>query len=352
MNVPASAVLGTGGLSVLPGGRIRLGAASNLASGAQISMTSNSVANAVLALAYSNAVPNLTSNSSGIIAIDAANSAISNEATLGNGSMFLGTANGGSLTAPTLLPGNGNIYRLGGGGAGIGESVNNSVLTVSSTLADYNSSSTSLQVGNAGWEGGADEGGVLLTKANTFSGSINVFGPPATNTTSVGDMTYYANATGVLQGTAQTAAGGEPLRQQRGPGEPAQRRPGTQRRHGRTGREQGQFELRGREPHRGRLASATLDFTGSINRPSNGILLLSGPLGTATDNSSSATPRAPPPRRVGPIAPAISCAPYILYGTGSRIPRSISPAMAPTASASSRPTKPAPRQPRGQPPTW
>ena len=91
MTVPAAAVLGTGGLTVLPGGKISLAAATNLASGAQIRMISNTAAEAVLALAYSNAVPNLTSNSSGIIGIDAANSAISNEAALGNGAMFLGT---------------------------------------------------------------------------------------------------------------------------------------------------------------------------------------------------------------------------------------------------------------------
>ena len=131
ITVGASGVLGTGGLTVLPGGRIRLAAATNLASTASISMSSNSVANAVVALAY-NAVPNLTSNSSGIIGIDAANSAITTEATLGNGLMFLGTINGGSLTAPTLQPGGGNIYRLGGGGAGMGTG-ENTLLTVSST---------------------------------------------------------------------------------------------------------------------------------------------------------------------------------------------------------------------------
>ena len=101
--VPSTAVLGTGGLTLLPGAKIRLGSASNLANGAQIGMTSNSAANAVLALAY-DAVPNLTSASSGVIGIDVTNTTISNEAGLGNGGMFLGTVMGGSLIAPTLAP--------------------------------------------------------------------------------------------------------------------------------------------------------------------------------------------------------------------------------------------------------
>ena len=52
-------------------------------------MTSSALANTVLGLAY-NGIPNLTSNSSGVIGIDTTNSVISNEAALGNGFMFLG----------------------------------------------------------------------------------------------------------------------------------------------------------------------------------------------------------------------------------------------------------------------
>ena len=176
VSVAAIAVLGTGGLSILPGGKIRLTAAGNLASAAPISMTSNGVANAVLALAY-DALPNLTSISSGIIGIDAANSSISNEAALGNGSMFLGTVMGGSLNAPTLSPAAGNLYRLGGGGPGITSANYKYTLVVNSLLADANSISTSLQVGNTSWFGGASGGGVSLTQANTFSGTIDVYGP-------------------------------------------------------------------------------------------------------------------------------------------------------------------------------
>ncbi len=208
--VPSTAVLGTGGLTLLPGAKIRLGSASNLANGAQIGMTSNSAANAVLALAY-DAVPNLTSASSGVIGIDVTNTTISNEAALGNGGMFLGTVMGGSLIAPTLAPGSGNLYRLGGGGPSIGYGgVNDTyTLTVNSVLADYNSTSSSLQVGNTAWQGGAVGGGVSLTQANTFSGEIDVYGPAAFY--SGANTEDFANASSVLQGTAQTTAGASPF---------------------------------------------------------------------------------------------------------------------------------------------
>ena len=50
------------------------------------------------------------------------------------------------------------------------------------------------------WQGGAVGGGVRLTKANTFSGPINVYGPVAFDGTATED---YANNLSVLQGTAQ-----------------------------------------------------------------------------------------------------------------------------------------------------
>ena len=171
-------------------------------------MTSNGVANAVLSMAY-NVLPNLTSASSGVVGVDAVNTAITNESALGDGAMFLGTLSGGTLNATTLLPGTGDVYRLGGGGPGITSANYKNTLVVNSVLADANSSSASLQVGNTEWLGGATGGGVSLTHANTFSGEIDVYGPAAFNGAYATET--YANVSSVLQGTAQTASGASPF---------------------------------------------------------------------------------------------------------------------------------------------
>ena len=66
VSVAAGSSLGTGNLTINPGGRIQLAAATNLAPGATANLISNSTGVAAIAVGY-NGLPNLTANSSGVL---------------------------------------------------------------------------------------------------------------------------------------------------------------------------------------------------------------------------------------------------------------------------------------------
>ena len=177
--VLATARLGVGNLSILPGGRIRLDSPQNVTNTAMITVNGNSLSSGVLGLAFNSVPANITNAGSGtVLAIDTTNAftAITNLSMIGNGTLFVGTTLQTATLTPstgTLLPGQGNVYRLGGGGTyGLNASCSPGTLTVNAQLADYGN--TALQVGQNTWQG---QGMVTLTQSNSFKGQLDVWGP-------------------------------------------------------------------------------------------------------------------------------------------------------------------------------
>ena len=175
----AGSVLGTGPLTLLPGARLQLSSAGNVATDATVSVNANSLASSALALTFNGVPANLTNSSGAVLAINTPGSftAIADESAVGNGMMFLGTTLSSATLAPaggTLLPGKGNVYRLGGGGAYNGVTYGNSgTLTVNATLGDFGN--TALQVGQITHQG---YGSVSLsTNINTFAGPTDIWMP-------------------------------------------------------------------------------------------------------------------------------------------------------------------------------
>ena len=145
VSVAANSSLGTGNLTILPGGRIQLAGSGNLAAGATVNLIGNSTAAASIEVSY-NGLPSFTANSSGVLALGSGlvYTAVTDEAALGNGKMFIGSASLGygsetfatlSSSSGTLLPGVNNVYRLGGW-AGDQALNNASALTVTALLTD------------------------------------------------------------------------------------------------------------------------------------------------------------------------------------------------------------------------
>ncbi len=128
-----NATLGTGNVYIEAGGNLQLNAAANVntAGGATITLAGDPMNTSLLALGYtpaSQSALGITANSSGTLALDASigSSFALNMATLGNGSMFLGSFSTGTYGASTLgvganapTPGTAvstPTYRLGTGG--------------------------------------------------------------------------------------------------------------------------------------------------------------------------------------------------------------------------------------------
>ncbi len=118
VGVDPKASLGLGDLTIEPGGRIYLGSDSNLAPNREVHIHSNPLGLGVLSLGY-NGLPPISSDSQGVIAIDTDKfDAISDLSKVGNGGMRLGSRDQGVFTGKSLLPGDGGVYRLGGGSVG------------------------------------------------------------------------------------------------------------------------------------------------------------------------------------------------------------------------------------------
>jgi len=117
--------LGKGPIWVMDGGALRLTAASQVASGANVDVLGNGVTLGVLAVG-GNFLPPLTADSAGMLAIDTTGyNAVSDLSKLGNGRMYLGTVTNGTFSGNTLAPCSDNVYRLLGSSIG--------ALTVSAT---------------------------------------------------------------------------------------------------------------------------------------------------------------------------------------------------------------------------
>ena len=116
VTVDAASSFGTGGVRMLPSARLRLGAASNLASGREVEMLGNSMMLGYVGMAYDGIAP-ISADSAGIVGVDtAAFTQALDLSEIGDGLMALGSFSGGTYGAGTLSAGADNRYRLGGGG--------------------------------------------------------------------------------------------------------------------------------------------------------------------------------------------------------------------------------------------
>lgn len=175
LEITADGTLGTGNLSVESRGRVRLsnptavGAAGNLAASAMITVEPGGV---VGINGNVDASGRFTASSAGIYGVEGSRSYTLNLATLGNGSMFLGTATGGSYTAATLGAGAGARYRLGGGSSVAAVSGARQVLSF--TQPNVLTSANSLVVGPGLNLSNSTGGIVALGASQDFSGGVTV----------------------------------------------------------------------------------------------------------------------------------------------------------------------------------
>lgn len=162
--VDAASRLGTGDATVLPGGRLVLGADTALESGRSIAVQSSTVSLGVAATTYAT-LPPVTSDSHGVFVFSGTIADAIDQSAIGDGLSFLGTCiSNATLNSASILPCSDGVWRLGAGSPGTGVlSVNKAALT----------GTNSLQVGAAKWNG---NGIVALKAANTFSGRIDVTG--------------------------------------------------------------------------------------------------------------------------------------------------------------------------------
>ncbi len=170
ITVDAASKLGTGDVLVLPAGKLRLTADTNIEARRALRVRSDR-ANAAVVAVRSVFVPTaLTDDSAGIFAIDCTYNASLDMSTVGNGLMFLGSVYSQTYSGATLGPCADGVYRLGGGVAG-----NNSRPTLDVTQASLGDVGgvSSLLVGQNAHNG---MGEVILRRASTFSGDITVTG--------------------------------------------------------------------------------------------------------------------------------------------------------------------------------
>lgn len=116
-SVSAASSLGTGDVFVRPAGRLRLGAAANVAAGKCVTLANNATQLGYCGLAF-NGLAAISADSSGILGVDTASfSQTLDLSDIGDGTLLLGSSAGGTYGAATLGAGQGNRYRLGGGGS-------------------------------------------------------------------------------------------------------------------------------------------------------------------------------------------------------------------------------------------
>jgi fibronectin-binding autotransporter adhesin len=172
IDVMPTAVLGTGGLTVESGGKVRLlnptelATAGNLAVGQTISAAAGGavgVGNNI------NIADRFTAGSAGVYGIDGAtaHSYSLNMSTLGNGRMFLGSITGGTYSGTTLGAGAGSTYRLGGGTTSGG--LSNLILTGTNVLTGNND----LIVGS-GLNANASYGRTIIAANQDFVGDVTI----------------------------------------------------------------------------------------------------------------------------------------------------------------------------------
>lgn len=205
INVSPESKLGTGDLTLEPGGEVLLSAPSNLGSRATVFLRSSDMAHAVLDVGY-NGLPRLSSDSSGVLAFEVNEfDAVTDQSTLGNGRMFLAAGFDGrkvvwpTFTGKRLLPGAGNVYRLGGGDPWPTFGLQGQMLRIRQGVL---TGDAALEVGMAGWKG---IGRVRLDGPNTFAGPIRVRGG-----FDLGGLPEMGG-TSSLQGLAQTEPGASPF---------------------------------------------------------------------------------------------------------------------------------------------
>lgn len=170
VDVKSTARLGTGGLTVLRGGRVRLlnptayGDDGNLASGQTIALAAGGVVGVGVNVDISD---RFTGDSAGVYGIDVVtHNYYLDQSALGNGRMFVGSLAGGTF-AGTFGAGADSTYRLGGGTTA--GSLQNFLVTAENALSGANN----LIVGS-GLNTSASYGRTIMLNSQDFSGAITI----------------------------------------------------------------------------------------------------------------------------------------------------------------------------------
>ena len=193
VNVSAASSLGTGPIWVQESGVLRLNA--QVGNGVNVTVFGSDISPGLLAVG-ANIVPPLTIDSAGVLAIDTTNfNAVTSQAALGNGKMYLGSILGGTFSGTMLAPCSDGLYRLGAGDVNwLGCSLTPPSLTFSATNV-LTGATTPVVIGLRSGRGkaqavrdyaGGGDGTVKLLAANDFGGGSTV------------------NGYSVLEGVAQT----------------------------------------------------------------------------------------------------------------------------------------------------
>jgi autotransporter-associated beta strand protein len=171
LSINSSNQVNAGNVTVL-GGMARVNVTNGFSGTGALVTTSNGSNMGVVQTLIPNFIPTISTNSTaGVIAIDAPFTNTINMAAIGNGGLFLSSANGTSMTT-SVLPGGGNVYRF------LANAYNQNNLFINSNLAD-GTAATSMQIGvpNTNFRvnnGGAGSGSVTLLGTNTFTGGVTV----------------------------------------------------------------------------------------------------------------------------------------------------------------------------------
>ena len=202
--IEPDARLGSGDLTIEPGGCVLLTSPTNLSPDAVVTIRSSPVADGVLDLGFDE-LPKISKDSHGVIAFDGNDfDAFDDLSALGDGYMsfsssFRGPINWPAFSGKRLAPGKGNVYRFGGGYAPI---IGNGSAQKLRIRYGVLVGSAGLEIGSRGFHA---YGSVRLDSANTFTGPITVRGGPRA----------MCDTTTVLQGRVQSA--GDPFGDPAGP---------------------------------------------------------------------------------------------------------------------------------------
>lgn len=179
VRVQSGGMLGTGPVTVAPGGMLLLEGPGGVGPEATIDVQSSALAAGVLAIAFSDGslAGLLSPASSGVLGLKGSSGAEFNAllaAGPGNGRMFLGAGrDSGTFTGASLAAGPDGVYRLGGGC----QTYRGQVLTldVPDSVAGVLAGDHDVQIGSARING---HGVVRLHDVNTYSGTTTITAPP------------------------------------------------------------------------------------------------------------------------------------------------------------------------------
>jgi autotransporter-associated beta strand protein len=202
----------TNNITVNGPGRLILGAATNVGAAQTVTVASTGTALAVVGASY-NAVPTFNTATAGVFAINSATfDAITDLDAALPDNWFLGSTAAGTFTGTSLAPGNGNVYRLGGGaggvgGGGTGSGAGGGGATLTFPTANVLTGTATVEIGSTLLNGG---GAVTLTAVQDYTGGTTIQGPvvPVGGTSTTNQGVLGINVAGAIAASQITINSG------------------------------------------------------------------------------------------------------------------------------------------------